>query len=167
MIALPVCLQFASDGLDLSGVSSRVSNHTLFEFMHVIEGGGPRANGIELISDANTSRLNLLSDLQADKHKLQTGLSVVVPATGHVLLNRSYKVVGDFDCAIITILNGLEVVLTYHSEDEARNDFGNDRVGDLVTINNDGVRVVVRGRAHEFNTNVGEILSSLEVLAII
>ena len=105
--------------------------------MHVIEGGGPRANGIEFISDANTSRLNLLSDLKADKHELETCLSVVVPATGYVLLDRRYKVVSDFDCAIITILNGLEVVLTYHSEGKARNDFGDDCVCDLVTINND------------------------------
>ena len=105
--------------------------------------------------------------MEADEHKLQTSLSVVVPTTGYVLSDRRDKVFADFLCTIIAILNGLEIVLADHSEGKARNDFGDDCVGDLVIINNDGVGVTVRCWTHEFNTNIRQIFSSFEVLAII
>ena len=165
MIARPVCFHFASDGFDLCFVCVSVANDNCFEWRDVLEDLRPLANGIELGINTNASHLNLLSNLKADKHKLQTSLSVVVPAASYVLPDRIDKEVADFDSTIIAILNDLEIVLTYHSEGKARNDFSDDRVGDLFIINNDGVGVMMRSWPHEFNTNICQILSSLEVFA--
>ena len=167
MIALPVCLHFASDCFDLSSVRLSVPNYSLFKLDFVSEDVGPLSNGIELVSNTDASHLNLLCNLEADEHKLQTSLSVVVPTTGYVLSDRRDKVFADFLRTIIAILNGLEIVLADHSEGKARNDFGDDCVGDLVIINNDGVGVTVRCWTHEFNTNIRQVVSGLEVVAII
>ena len=167
MIALPVCLHFASDCFDLSSVCLSVPNHSLFKLDFVSEDVGPLSNGIELVSNTNASRLNLLCNLEADEHKLQTSLSVVVPTTGNVLSDSRGKIFSDFLSTIIAILNDLEIVLTNHSEGKARNDFGDNCVGDLVIINNDAIGVTMGCWAHEFNTNIRQVVSGLEVVAII
>jgi len=165
MRALPVSFHIIPVSINLCWVKVSVRNYSLLEVLLVFKLSSPISNCIEFSSDTNTGILNFLSNLEGGKHELYASLSVVVPTTSDVHFNCIDKVIGDFDCTGIAILNDFQVALADHSVGEAGDDFSDDQIGDLFTVDKDSIRVDVRSRAQESNANVSEFISSGEILA--